>query len=70
MQRLGRLLFYALLAAICYGLAMTVGGRVAVIRPLHPNWEPGTLPDGVYWWTLKERAGENVLAGGLKIMRK
>ena len=31
MQRLGRLLFYALLAAICYGLAMTVGGRVAVI---------------------------------------
>ena len=31
MQRLGRLLFYALLAAVCYAIAMTAGGRVTVI---------------------------------------
>jgi gliding motility-associated-like protein len=59
------------------------GGEVALIRPLHPNWDAGTLPDGVYWWRLTGRNRQvasgptfkadeaNILqAGGLTIRRK
>jgi hypothetical protein len=54
-----------------------------VIRPFHPNWDEGTLPDSVYWWRLTTRNGQvvaspnlkadeaNILqAGGLTIRRK
>ncbi|MEM6271751.1 MAG: gliding motility-associated C-terminal domain-containing protein, partial [Bacteroidota bacterium] len=46
------------------------GGRVAHIRPLQREWNPGTLPDGVYWYKLN-RIGEKdaLLAGGLTIKR-
>jgi gliding motility-associated-like protein len=59
------------------------GGEVALIRPLHPNWDAGTLPDGVYWWRLTGRNRQvtngqslnvpetDILqAGGLTIRRK
>ena len=47
------------------------GARVALIRPIHPGWQPGALPDGVYYWTLYERGKDDpVQAGGLTIRRK
>jgi gliding motility-associated-like protein len=43
------------------------GGQVALIRPLHPNWDAGTLPDGVYWWRLTGRNGQVVTGQSLKV---
>jgi gliding motility-associated-like protein len=43
------------------------GSQVALIRPLHPNWDAGSLPDGVYWWRLTGRNGQVVTGQSLKV---
>jgi hypothetical protein len=40
------------------------------MSPLHSGFDGGALPDGVYWWLLKDRAGRQVDSGGLTIRRK
>jgi gliding motility-associated-like protein len=46
------------------------GGKVLDMRPLHSVWDGGGLPDGVYWWVLKDAAGRVVDGDGLTIRRK
>jgi gliding motility-associated-like protein len=46
------------------------GGKVLDMSPLHSGFDGGALPDGVYWWLLKDRAGRQVDSGGLTIRRK
>ena len=46
------------------------GGQVARIAPLGSYWDGGNLPDGVYWWTLRDLSGQEIRSGGLTIRRK
>lgn len=46
------------------------GGRVLEMSPIHSSFDGGNLPDGVYWWTLRDRAGRHLDRGGLTIRRK
>lgn len=46
------------------------GGLVYKMDPLTTTWDGGDLPDGVYWWSLKDRQGNSVDKGGLTIRRK
>ncbi len=46
------------------------GGQVARISPLGGYWDGGNLPDGVYWWTLRDLSGQEIRSGGLTIRRK
>ncbi len=43
-------------------------GLVYDMRKLHPNWDGGLLPDGVYWWRLFHRE-QPIEAGGVTIRR-
>lgn len=46
------------------------GGLVFKMDPLNTTWDGGDLPDGVYWWSLRDRQGNSVDKGGLTIRRK
>ncbi len=49
------------------------GGEVFRMNPINPNFDGGSLPDGVYWWVLygpDGPTGESVNAGGLTIRRR
>jgi gliding motility-associated-like protein len=46
------------------------GGKVFELWPIHDQWDGGGLPDGVYWWVLKDRAGREIEGDGLTIRRK
>jgi gliding motility-associated-like protein len=46
------------------------GGLVYRMQPLISTWDGEGLPDGVYWWNLKDRQGNSVDKGGLTIRRK
>jgi gliding motility-associated-like protein len=46
------------------------GGKVLDMQPLNSHWDGGGLPDGVYWWVLKDRAGRDITGDGLTIRRK
>lgn len=46
------------------------GGILATIENLDDTWNGGGLPDGVYWWILKDPSGAAVDAGGLTIRRR
>lgn len=45
-------------------------GLVREISPLHPDWDAGTLPDGIYKWILRDQSGAVQRSGGLTIRRK
>jgi gliding motility-associated-like protein len=46
------------------------GGKVFELWPIHDQWDGGGLPDGVYWWVLRDAAGRRLDADGLTIRRK
>lgn len=46
------------------------GGQVFMMNPIHEYWDGGSLPDGVYWWTLTGPEGEIIQRSGLTIRRK
>ncbi|MEM0998241.1 MAG: gliding motility-associated C-terminal domain-containing protein, partial [Bacteroidota bacterium] len=47
------------------------GGRVYQMNPIISTWTGENLPDGVYWWVLKDlMTGEVILAGGVTIRRR
>lgn len=47
------------------------GGRVYQMVGLIDTWDGETLPDGVYWWVLKNQVtSETILAGGVTIRRR
>ena len=46
------------------------GGLVCRIHPLDAQWTGDSLPDGVYWWILREIGGPEIQTGGLTIKRK
>jgi gliding motility-associated-like protein len=47
------------------------GGRVYQMTPIKSDWNGENLPDGVYWWVLKNiTTSEVVLAGGVTIRRR
>jgi gliding motility-associated-like protein len=47
------------------------GGRVYQMTPITSDWTGENLPDGVYWWVLKNlQTGETELAGGVTIRRR
>ena len=47
------------------------GAMVLEMTPLVDTWDGGTLPDGVYWWSLIDnRTRKSINKGGLTIRRK
>jgi hypothetical protein len=46
------------------------GGQVWMTNTLEDQFDGGTLPDGVYWWSLKNASGKLEQSGGLTIRRK
>ena len=47
------------------------GGKVAALVPPNQDWDGGSLPDGVYWWVLRDRRdGRELLSGGLTVRRE
>jgi gliding motility-associated-like protein len=46
------------------------GAKVYTMHPLVSTWNAGTLPDGVYWYILKDSEGGMIEAAGLTIRRK
>jgi gliding motility-associated-like protein len=47
------------------------GGRVFQMIGLRDDWNGESLPDGVYWWVLKNQVtSETILAGGVTIRRR
>jgi len=46
------------------------GAQVFSMSPVTPDWDGGTLPDGVYWWKLLDENRQKVLSGGVTIRRK
>jgi gliding motility-associated-like protein len=46
------------------------GGKVYEMNGLHQNFDGGSLPDGVYWWTMQGPQGETVQSSGLTIRRR
>ncbi|NOZ08024.1 MAG: gliding motility-associated C-terminal domain-containing protein, partial [FCB group bacterium] len=46
------------------------GGKVLSMNPLRNDWNAELLPDGVYWWLLKDLQQSTLQAGGLTIRRK
>lgn len=46
------------------------GGLVYTMNPLTDTWNGGNLPDGVYWYLLKDVEGAVVGNGGLTIRRR
>jgi hypothetical protein len=46
------------------------GGKVLDMWPLRSDFDGAGLQDGVYWWTLTDRAGRRLDGDGLTIRRK
>ena len=46
------------------------GGKVLEMDGLRQDFDGGSLPDGVYWWVLRDMQGRDLQAGGLTIRRK
>jgi hypothetical protein len=46
------------------------GGKVYEMNGLHQSFDGGSLPDGVYWWTLSGLDGLALQSGGLTVRRK
>ena len=46
------------------------GGKEYTLLRLDEQWNGGSLPDGVYWWILKDNTGEMQQSGGLTIRRR
>lgn len=46
------------------------GGKVLDMWPIHSHFDGAALPDGVYWWVLRDRTGRFLAGNGLTIRRK
>lgn len=44
-------------------------GKVHTVKNLTRKWDGSNVPAGVYWWILKDNAGNNIQSGGLTIRK-